>query len=305
MERISPTNDLAFKKVLASEENKDILAGLIEDFFSVKAEDIVIENPYSIAAYIEHIKGSEAAVLRHTLKDVAASFKTADFVSEVQVSQVRFFDERALYYTFDRFCKNYGKAGAMVMDAEGKPIRYSSLRPVFALNVLGYSHFKDDDEALRIFELYDPARNKRFGKELLRLGYFELSKPGVETVNQGHWKEYFTTGLVGPDAPEYIRKASRVIDYANLGKEEREVVLALEKGRAIYEAELVSSFLDGKDEGKIEGKIEGVLEGMVKGKVEGKVEVAKSMLVKGLTSEMVAEYTGLPLAQVKALAAKK
>ena len=31
MERISPTGDLAFKKVLASEENKDILAGLIGD----------------------------------------------------------------------------------------------------------------------------------------------------------------------------------------------------------------------------------------------------------------------------------
>ena len=41
MERILPTSDLAFKKVLASEENKDILAGLILDFFGIIAEDII------------------------------------------------------------------------------------------------------------------------------------------------------------------------------------------------------------------------------------------------------------------------
>ena len=64
MKRISPTNDLAFKKVLASEENKDILGGLINDFFDVTAEEIVIENPYSIASYIEHVKGGEVVVLR-------------------------------------------------------------------------------------------------------------------------------------------------------------------------------------------------------------------------------------------------
>jgi len=176
----------------------------------------------------------------------------------------------------------------MVMDSQGKPIRYSSLRPVFALNVLGYSHFKDDDDALRIFELYDPVRNKRFNKGLLRIGYFELSKPGIETINQKHWKDYFTTGAAGADAPEYIRKVSSIIDYANLGKEEREVALALEKGQAIYEAEIVSSFLDGKDEGK----------------AEGKAEVAKSMLNKGLSPEMIAECTGLSLDQIKALMPK-
>ena len=179
----------------------------------------------------------------------------------------------------------------MVRDSEGKPIRYSSLRPVFALNVLGYSHFKEDGDALRIFELYDPTRNKRFSKELLRIGYFELSKPNVETVNQMHWKEYFTTGTVKPDAPEYIRKACSVIDYANLGKEEREVAFALEKGQAIHDAELVSSFLDGKDIGKAEGK------------AERNVEFARSMIANSEPIDKIAQYTGLGIDQIKALLA--
>jgi len=51
MDRILPIGDLAIKKVLASEENKDILAGLIEDFFDVVVEELTIISPYSIAAY--------------------------------------------------------------------------------------------------------------------------------------------------------------------------------------------------------------------------------------------------------------
>ena len=46
MDRILPTDDLATKKVLASEENKDVLAGLIGDFFDVVVEDLTIISPY-------------------------------------------------------------------------------------------------------------------------------------------------------------------------------------------------------------------------------------------------------------------
>ena len=74
MERISPTNDLAFKKVLASEENKDILQGLIKDFFQIEVEEIIIENPYSIEAYKPIINGTETNELRQTIKDVSVSF---------------------------------------------------------------------------------------------------------------------------------------------------------------------------------------------------------------------------------------
>ena len=176
LDRILPTGDLAFKKVLASEENKDILAGLIKDFFDIVVEDLTIVYPYSIAAYKELEKDVKISVFRQTINDVAATFRTADFVSEVQVRKSSFFDERSILYPLERFCGNYNKAGHMVMDAQGKPIRYSSLRPVYSLNILGYTHFPGDDDALRIFELFDTKRNKRFKKDYLRIGYFELTK---------------------------------------------------------------------------------------------------------------------------------
>ena len=249
MERIPATNDLAFKKVLASEENKDILQGFIKDFFGVTAEDIVIENPYSINVYKEALEsGGDVNVLRHTLKDVSASFKTADFVSEIQIKKTKFYDERALYYLFERFCRNYNKEGAMETGADGRPERYSSIRPVYGLNILGHTHYSEDEDALRIFEMYDVAHGKAYKKALVKAGFFELSKPKVETVNQGYWKTYFTTGEVDGMAPEYIRKASGIIEYINLQEEERKMVTMMEKAQAIYDADMVSSYLDGKEE---------------------------------------------------------
>ena len=285
MQQISPTSDLAFKKVFASDENKDILAGLIRDFFEVEAEELIIENPYSIEVYRELIKNNEVMVLRHKLKDVAATFKTADFVSEVQVQKTNFFEERSLLYPLERFCQNYNKVGHMMADSDGKPNRYSSLRPVYSLNILGYKHFSDDD-ALRIFELYDPIRKKSLGR-LLRIGYFELMKANIETINQKYWYDFFNTGTVGPDAPGYIQKASGIIDFVNLSAEEMDIVKALERAQADYDAGLVSAFLDGKGEGI----------------AEGMAEVAKKMLTERFEPESIAKLTGLSFEQIEALAA--
>lgn len=285
MERILPTGDLGFKKALASEDTKDILSGLIQDFFCivVPEKEITLENPYSIEAYQEFVNGDEVSTLRHTIKDVAATFKVANFISEVQVAKTKFFDERALYYPFDRFCKNYNTPGSMEIMSDGKFNRYSSLRPVYALNILGYNHFKDsaDHDALRIFELYDPKRGKRYKKDLLFIGFFELKKPNIETINQQHWRDYFNSGEVSDSAPDYIKKASRIIAVANLSEEERKMATMLEKAQADYDAQITSSYYYG-------------LEDKAK-------EMAKKMLKRGEPIGKIAEYTDLPLEEIEAL----
>jgi predicted transposase/invertase (TIGR01784 family) len=283
LERISPTEDLAFKKVLASEENKDILGGLIKDFFGmeVSEDEITIEKPYNISFYRELIKNNEVTQLRETVKDISASLKTANFISELQVRKTRFFDERALLYAFERYSQNYNRVDIIKRSEDGKYNKYSSLRPVYALNILGYSHFREDGDALRIFELYDPKRNKRYTKELLRIGFFELTKENTETENQKHWRDYFTKGAVNGNAPEYIKKASRIIETANLGKEELEMRTLMERAQDRYDADMYDAFYDGKD--------------------EGKYETAQNMLNDGVSIETIAKYTMLPIEKILVL----
>jgi hypothetical protein len=285
LERILPTGDLAFKKVLASEAHKEILCGFIRDFFDIEVtpQEITIENPYSIAAYKDFIKGEEVTELSPTVKDIAASFKIADFVSELQIRKNHYYDERALYYPFERFCQNYSKVGFMKTTADGRPIRYSSLRPIYSLNILGYEHFKGDNDALRIFELYDPKRNKKF-KELLKIGFFELVKSNIETENQNHWRDYFTIGEVNVEAPEYIKKASQIIELVNLTEEERKMASALEKYQVIRDAEIVSSFLDGEENKAI--------------------EIAKNLIRLKIAFEDISMATGLNMSVLKDLKEK-
>ena len=286
MKKISPTNDLAFKKTLASEENKDILQGLITDFYEIEVENLAIEHPYSISDYKEILDGKEVVLLRQTIKDVSASFKVADFIAEMQVRMSAFFDERAMYYTFDRFCKNFNRADKMLIDSQGKLNRYSSLRPVYSLNILNYTHFTENDvqdykDALHVFELYDIKRQKHYKKDLLKVGFFELTKTQGLTTNQRHWLDYFTTGVVDDSAPDYIKKASQVIEFANLAEEEKIVVEALEKAEAIRIAENHQSFLDGQD--------------------KRTVEIARNMMQNNEPLEKIKIYTGLSADYIESL----
>lgn len=264
--------------MLASEENKDILQGFIYDFFDIQPKELIIENPYSIDDYMEILEGEEINVLRQTCRDISASILTANITVELQIRKSIFFDERSLYYPFDRYCQNYNKPEKMKANTAGTPNRYSSLRPVYALNILAYNHFQDND-ALRMFELYDPKRHKNMNKELIKIGFFELTKDNIETPNQRHWCSYFLTGEAQDEAPGYIKKAANIIEFVNLRKEEQNVAVALEKALALYEEGLVDSFHEGKTEGK----------------AEGKAEIAIKLLKSGMPPELVAEYTDLPI----------
>ena len=281
MKQISPTNDWAFKKVFSSEEHKDILCGIIGDTYNIKLSpaDITLTNPYSIDVYKESIGGDDINTIRYNSRDIKATFDTADFVFELQVRKTPYFSERSLYYPLESFCSNYNKTGHMEI-INGKLNRYSSLRPVFALNILGYNHFKDDGDSLRIFELYDPVRDKYFGKDLLRIAYFELTKKKFETQNQKHWCDYFSGKEISPEAPDYIKKAVGAINWVNLKEEERDMADRIEKGQAIYEAEYCGAYRDGEEKGMVTG----IAVGEARGQANAIARI-KQFIKEGLSPE--------------------
>jgi predicted transposase/invertase (TIGR01784 family) len=251
---IKPTEDLAFKKVLASEENKDILAGFIKDFFDIVPEQIVIKNPYSIESYMELLEKNDVRKLRQTLKDIGAEITGADFYAEMQVHRSRYFDVRSLYYPFSAFCSHFNEPRQAGEPKKVSP--YRGLKPIYTLNVLDYIRFKDDDDALRVFELYDPVRQKSMPTSYIKVGYFELTKGNIETKNQQYWSDYFLERPLSEDAPEYIKKAKTVIDYSNFSQEERKMVDLAEKAFATYFDELEGARDEGEEIGKEIGKDE-------------------------------------------------
>jgi predicted transposase/invertase (TIGR01784 family) len=205
---------------------------------------------------------------------------------EIQIYKDAFFNYRALYYATDRFCGNYNIAGEMKINARGNPIRYSSLRPIYALNILENNYFNENRHAFHLFELYNRENGLIFPGSILNIAFFELNKSEVKQKHT-HWREYFLTGDTSKDAPAYIKKATQVIEHINFNKEEKEMYSELEKAQADYESQMYTSWLYGKNEGREEG--------IKEGRNEGINEVAINMLKNKMDIKFISKMTNLSI----------
>jgi predicted transposase YdaD len=63
--------------------------------------------------------------------------------------------------------------------------------------------------------------------------------------------------------------------------------------------------LEGIQEGKLQGKLEGIQEGKLQGKLEGiqegKLEVARNLLARGVSPDIIAESVDMPLEKIRGL----
>lgn len=283
-------NDLLFKKVFADQRYAHILIGFIQDIFEIEVESVQIETPYRIDTFYELQKEKK---LTFTAVDVVARLTDKSLVTiEMQVNPQKFYAERSVYYVSEKYVSNYGQP-KYYRGSEGQHSeKYSSLYPVFGLNILDFVLFKDSksESPLRHFDVYDVANKEHFPtKNILKFSFLEL--PRTPKKNQKHlayWMDYFTKGHVPETAPDYIQEACDVIAYQNLEEGERKMVNAIEKAREDQKA----TILYYKDEGRAEG-----LE-------QGKEEIAKNMLKKGLDHQLIIEITGLDQTILHKLAAE-
>lgn len=276
--RIDPLNDLLFKKMLATEDQKPILQGFIKDFFNmdVTLDEMILVTPYSIKSYQEYLKAVSDAekpspddvsmtisIMRETQRDITVVVKKADLLVELQIYNDKYFLARSIYYLCDRFCSNYNLPGRMETRMDGRTIRYSSLRPVYAMNIVKKEYFSQDDDAIHIFGLYDKDHAMRMNTDYLMLGYFELTKKAVRNINQEHWRTFFLTEKVSSDAPDYIKQAKKLIAYVNLSEEERKILAEQEKADAIYNSIMFTVYEEGREEGEIKKGIRAAVNNVI------------------------------------------
>jgi predicted transposase/invertase (TIGR01784 family) len=293
--RVLPTNDLAFKKILASEDKKDIACGFIKDFWGIDTteDNLHIGNPYDIKHYREILEetGEGILKLRPTIKDISFSVKAHELLIELQIHTEKFFTERSLYYPFSKFCGNYNREGFMERSKMGKPDRYSSLIPVYSLNILGYNHFIDDKKAYRTYTLYDEENRRNFDKDLIKISYLELYKEELENENQRYWRDFIVSGEIAESAPGYMKEAAMILDYTNLDEEEQRMVDEMEKAQATYDGQLFTAYSEGEEAG--------IEKGIERGIEHEKLETARKALTQGLSVELVHEITNLDAATIQ------
>jgi len=299
---VRPTWDLAFRKILASEEYKDITAGFIGDFFGLRvgAEDIYIAEPYSIKTYqnqmgspdlgarqwfYETSRDVTVAVRRPELKhaDVAdVGVGRTDVTVELQISRETYFAQRAFYYLADLYASHYREQSGSASQ------RYGTLGPVWSLNIVDFPLFGWGD-AFHMFVFRDEVTGEVLRPQLVRFGFFELS--GKESVkDREQWRRFLADRVVADDAPSYLKKAARIIEYANLSPEEREMDKLLQKGREMHDGQIDYAMNQGREQG------------IAQGVRDTRLAAARAAFRWGVPREGVMAITGLDAVVVDGLA---
>jgi len=277
-----PTDDLAFKKILASEDHKTVTQGFIVDFFGleVDVDELRITNPYSIDIVEETPHGEEQVEhLYQTFRDITVEVDHLDLTVELQVCKQSYFPQRAFYYAARLYTSHYHQRPG--------PERYTDLRPVWSMSILDEPIF-GCQHGFHMFSLHDPDLSEALEPALVRLGFFELAKPpGVDAHRQ--WQYFLRTGKAATDAPSYIQEAASMIDDANLSQKERDMDALLEKFRADQYGQIAYA----RNEGLTQGRVEGAR--------ENQVANARAALALGLPVADVAAITGLDTNAVQQL----
>ena len=146
-----------------------------------------------------------------------------------------------------------------------------------------------DKDGIRQFEFWDRRHNAGFPIEFI-IAYFEYKKTVFLTDNQLYWRDYFMDKDLPPEAPDYIRHAASIIEYANMDEEERTVLDLLERA----EADRLAREEQVREEAAEEATEKATKETQ---KMERSISF-KLMVSFGITPETIAENFSITVAEV-------
>ncbi|MCL2558866.1 MAG: Rpn family recombination-promoting nuclease/putative transposase [Turicibacter sp.] len=287
--RLLPTTALGFVKAFATEGKEHLPLAFINDVlvndvkkFRKKVKKLKVGNPYNI---IEVNKLSEEGILKYLMNTELDLYCITDdgqsFCAELQNRREEYYEERIFHNTILKYQANYARIYDTKSDDDSQS-KYASLMPTVSLNILGYDHF-DTSEAIHFFRLYD-VMNQKYPLKANRYIeiFFEFKKDDERlSTNLKHWQHFFQTGEALPEAPNYIKELSTMMEIANLTQEERRV----------YEASLNAKYKRMNREMYVEKR----------GEKKKAIEMAKAALENKLPTDLISKLTGLPTNVISSL----
>jgi len=276
-EPLSPKNDFVFKLLFGEPKRLNILKAFLQAVLDLPAEE------YAHLVIVDPHLHRESPDDKLGVLDVKIHTTTSQVIDvEIQVKPHRRIWERILFYAA-RLTTEQMKAG----------LSYKEIKKAVSIIIVdGNITPQDPEHYHHRFRLFDERTGYRF-PDLFEINTLELPKLPVEPDGTMlfNWLRMFTAKtkeeftMVAKTSPEIATAVGVIME---LSEDERTRLLAeaREKYRRDEEARREDAYEDGKEEGERHKAI----------------VIAKSLLLKTQSVEMVAEVTGLSLEEVKALA---
>ncbi len=273
MEFADVKNDIAFRKIFGNEAKKEILISFLNAILKLEGKQkiawVEILNPYQVPIVL----GAKSTVLDIKAKDETGK----EYIVEMQVTDKIGFAKRVVFYTAKSYSSqlNVGE-------------NYAQLKPTIFIGILNFTFLEGEhylsrhlilDVETQEHKLKDLDFNfielPKFDKELDELKnltekwvYFIKNAENLRFIPSNTDDEGLKLAYTEADRHTWTRKDLEAYDYALM----READGITEKMLVVQKAEL-----------------------------NKQIEIAKKMLKRGTSIEIIAEDTGLSLEQIEAL----
>lgn len=285
MEMLDPRVDFVFKRIFASEGNKDVLLAFLNQIFldagDLPLEEVVLLNPYT---------EKDDPLDKQAIFDIWA--KTADgklINIEMQLFNKYDIEKRTLYYWSKRYAGQLQVSG-----------KYTELKKCVTINILNYKVLPNE-HTHSVFHLREDSSGAPLTDDI-EIHFLELPKLNQPvTPGEGglvNWLlflkgiDYSDWEVLQMNEPA-LKKAMETLEFLSQDSEARRKYEDRQK--------FLMDEASQRDGALREGFAKGVAEGTAKGELEAKRIIAKNLLSMGMDRASVQKATGLTEKELKSI----
>ena len=285
---LNPQNDVAFKRIFGTEQNKDILIAMLNSVLKNQ-----LHTPIRQVSFLSPFQEPEALSKKQSIVDVLCEdIDGCQYIIEMQIASAKGFEERAQYYASKAFINQLNKGED-----------YHDLKEVIFIAFCNFPIFprKKDFKSEHI-TLDKKTRENNLDKlSFTFVDLIKFDKNRTKPVNELTLEEKFyyflrhaqemndqaLSKLIGKDI--VIKKAFHELERFSWSEEEIKRYEAEDKRVRDNRAVLLQAIDDGIKKGKQEGKQEGKKEGLKEGKKKGAKAAIEALLSQGTITQEQAE----------------
>ncbi len=276
---LDPTNDIAFKKVFATEEHKPFLLSFLNAILRLQEDDWITEVSLLPQEESPLIDGGRRVIFDVKCKDK----HDREFIVEMQNRNVPEFVKRSQYYVSHCYVSQIGQG-----------IPYFQLKPVVLIAISNFKLFTDDDDPISYHQTLNVKTHNNHLQDLeyvfVELPKFKKDVQSLESI-EDQWL-YFLKHAAELDAvpqsviTKEIIEAFSSLEQFNWSAEEYDAYVCANISLTDEYIARQRKFEEGREEGREEG---------IK-------QIAINLLKQGQTIAFTAKATGLSEEEVEKLA---
>ena len=283
---LDPTNDIAFKKIFGTEEQKPSLISFLNAVLRLKKENYITHVSLMPQEESPRIGGGRRVIFDVKCRDQQGH----EFIVEMQNRKVPDFIKRSQYYVSHCYVSQIGEG-----------TQYFELKPVVLIAVSNFELFNDDKDPISYHRILNEKSHKNHLKDLsyvfVELPKFEKSENSLTSI-EDKWLYLLKHAAEDTHVPQSIVEQEIVDAYNTLER--------FNWGTVEYDAYVQSDIAITDEYRRQEKKYEaGLKEGKEEGLKEGKRETARELLKAQQDIDFISKITGLSQQEIRDLIKNK